>query len=174
MPGFLNSIYVTNVLGLVMLLGIWMILCALTHVLVLLWRHEPLVGWAVGPCGLTLMSLREPSLLSIWLDVICPACVSIGVLMVGLFSSLSPIKFAADPLLKIAVIVCGVMLASAVDLTNALRDLRYPLWGEARVLRTMQLLRANWSKIHFTPFGYSYVRTRFGSNPTELLQLLTL
>ena len=174
MPGFLSGIRITNVLGFVMLLGIWMILCELTHVLVLLWRHEPLVGWAVSPFGLTLMSLREPSLLSIWLDVVCPACVSIGVLMVGLFSPLSPIKYAAEPIIKVGVIVCGVLLASAADLINALRDLRYPLWGEARILRTMQLLRTNWSQIHFTPFGYSYVRTRFGSNPSELLQLLTM
>lgn len=174
MPGFLSDIRITHVLGLIILLGIWMILCELAHVVVLLWRREPLVGWAVGPFGLTLLSLREPSLLSIWLDVICPACVSIGVLVVGLFSPLSPIKFAAEPLTKVLIVVFGVILASAADLTNALRDLRYPLWGEARVLRTMQLLRANWSKVHFTPFGHSYVRTRFGSNPADLLRLLSL
>jgi hypothetical protein len=174
MPGFFSSIRITNVLGLVMLLGIWIILCELTHVCISLWRREPLVGWAVGPFGLTLMSLREPSLLSIWLDVIGPVCVSCGVLIVGLFSPLSPIKFAVEPLVKVVVIVGGVLLASAADFINALRDLRYPLWGEARVLRTMQVLRTNWSKIHFTSFGYSYVRTRFGSNPSELLQLLTL
>ncbi len=174
MPGFLGGVHITNVLGLVMLLGIWIILCELMHILVLLWRHEPLVGWAVGPFGLTLMSLREPSLLSIWLDVIGPVCISIGVLIIGLFSPLSPIRFAVGPLAKIVVLVCGVLIVNSADLVNALRDVRYPLWGEARVLRTMQLLHTNWSKVHFTPFGQSYVLTRFGSNPSELLQLLTL
>jgi len=46
------------------------------------------------------------------------------------------------------------------------------LWGEARILRTIQNLRATWARIYFTPFGYSYVRDRFGANPTELLQAL--
>jgi hypothetical protein len=174
MPGFLGGVHITNVLGLVMLLGIWLVLCELMHILVLVWRHEPLVGWAIGPFGLTLMSLREPSLLSIWLDVIGPACISIGMLILGLFSPLSPIKLAAEPLEKIVVVICGVLIANSVDFANALRDVRYPLWGEARVLRTMQLLRSNCLKIHFTPFGQSYVLTRFGSPPSELLQLLTL
>ncbi|GHO84539.1 hypothetical protein [Dictyobacter formicarum] len=174
MPGFLDSIHITNVLGLVMFLVLWIVLCELTHVMVLLWRHEPLLGWAVGPFGLTLMVLREPSLLSLWLDVLVPAVVSGSVLWIGLFTSLSPIIFPHHYLMKFIMIVCGVVLTSAADLVNALRDLRYPLWGEARVLRTMQFLRSNWSQIHFTSFGHSYLRTHFGSNPSELLQMLSL
>ena len=174
MPGFLAGIHITNVLGLVIFLVLWIVLCELTHVLVLLWRHEPLVGWAVGPFGLTLMVLREPSLLSLWLDVLVPAVVSGSVLSIGLFTSLSPITLPHHYLIKYIIIACGVMLTSVADLVNALRDLRYPLWGEARVLRTMQFLRANWSKIHFTSFGHSYLRTHFGSNPAELLQMLSL
>ncbi|GCE20429.1 hypothetical protein [Dictyobacter kobayashii] len=174
MPGFLDSIHITNVLGLVIFLVLWIILCELTHVIVLLWRHEPLIGWAVGPFGLTLMALREPSIISIWLDVLVPAIVSGCVLAIGLFTSLSPITFPGHQLVKVFMIACGVLITSTADLISALRDLRYPLWGDARILRTMQFLRANWSKIHFTSFGHSYLRTHFGSNPAELLQILSL
>lgn len=173
MPGFLDGIHITNVLGLVVLLVLWIVLCELTHVLVLLWRHEPLVGWAVGPGGLTLMALREPSLFSLWLDVLCPVCVSISVLAIGLFTPLSPISFPNHPLLKLFVLTAGVIFTSIADVLNVLRDLRYPLWGDARILRTIQILRANWSRIHFTAFGHSYVRKHFGSNTSELLQILS-
>src|SRR5579885_2708683 len=50
--------------------------------------------------------------------------------------------------------------------------LRYPLWGEARILRNIQSLRSSWATIHFTPFGSSYLREQFGSSPTDLLRLL--
>jgi hypothetical protein len=56
---------------------------------------------------------------------------------------------------------------------NALRDLRYPLWGEARILCSLQFLRASWASIHFTPFGLSYLRDHFGSSPSELLQVFS-
>jgi hypothetical protein len=70
------------------------------------------------------------------------------------------------------VIVCGVLIISTTDIVNALRDLRHPLWGEARVLRSIQTLRTSCAKIHFTPFGYSYLSDHFGSNPAELLQAI--
>ena len=61
-------------------------------------------------------------------------------------------------LVEIPVITVGVVLTSAFDILNALRDLRHPLWGEARVLRTMQFLLASWSSIHFTTFGITFLR----------------
>jgi hypothetical protein len=140
--------------------------------LIALLMRRPLIGWSIGPFGMTLMCLHEPSLLYIWLDVLCPAFVSGGVLYLGLFTSLSPLALPRGPLVQILVIMCGVLFTSTTDFFNALRDMRHPLWGEARVLRNIQNLRATWARIYFTSFGYSYVRDRFGANPTELLQAL--
>jgi hypothetical protein len=106
------------------------------------------------------------------LDVLCPALVSGGVLYLGLFTSLSPLALPREPFVRILVITCGVLFTSTTDLLNALRDMQHPLWGEARILRTIQNLRATWARIYFTPFGYSYVRDRFGANPAELLQAM--
>ena len=172
MAGMQTSIHVTTVLGLGVLLVLWVVLFKSTHLLVTLSRHEPLIGWAIGPLGITVMFLREPSTLYIWLDVLCPAIVSGSTLYVGLFTFLSPVSLPHYPLLEAFVIACGVLITSAGDVLNALRDLRHPLWGEARVLQSIQLLRASWAKIHFTPFGYSYVNDHFGSSPTELLQAI--
>ncbi|GER89353.1 hypothetical protein KDW_35150 [Dictyobacter vulcani] len=108
MPDFLAGISITNTLNLVLFLVIWIILCELTHVLVLLWRREPLIGWAVGPFGLTFMALREPSPLYIWLDVFVPAVVSGSVLFIGLFTALSPVVFPST-FLKVLVMICGLL-----------------------------------------------------------------
>ncbi|GAC1364821.1 MAG: hypothetical protein NVS2B12_10300 [Ktedonobacteraceae bacterium] len=174
MAGLFNSIHVNNVLVLVVFLVVWLVLCECAHIFVLLLRREPLLGWAVGPFGVTLMVLHEPSLLYLWLDVLCPALVSGSVLSVGLFTSFSPIAIENHPFIKVIILACGLLVTSSSSLITALRDLHYPLWGEARVLRTIQFLRSTWARIHFTSFGHSYVRSHFGSNPTELLQALSL
>jgi len=140
--------------------------------LVMLLRQGPLIGWAVSPWGVTIMYLYEPSVVHIWLNVLFPALVSGVVLYIGLFTSLAPIVLPHQPLFEIGMITIGVLLSSTIDFINALRDVCYPLWGEARILRSIQFLRATWASIHFTPFGLSYLRDRFGSNPTDLLQLM--
>ncbi len=150
----------------------WIILFECAHVLVTLLRNGPLIGWAVSPLGVTVMYLYEPSTLYIWLNVLFPAFVSSLVLYVGLFTSLAPVAIPHQPLITVLVISLGVLLSSSIDFFNALRDLRHPLWGEARILRSIQYLRASWSAIHFTPFGLTYLRDRFGSSPTDLLQAL--
>ena len=173
MSGLL-SIHVTNFLSLGILLVLWIVLFKATHLLVTLLRHEPLIGWAIGPLGLTVMVLHEPSLLYIWLDVFCPALMSGSILSIGLLTPLSPVVWPHDPLVRIVGIGCGVLITSIGDLINALHDLRHPLWGEARILRSLQTLHASWAKIHFTSFGSTYLKDHFGSNPTDLLQALSV
>jgi hypothetical protein len=164
--------HITNLLGLVVFLVLWIVLFECAHVLVTLLRHGPLIGWAVSPWGVTVMFLHEPSTLYIWLNAIFPALVSGSIFYIGFFTPLAPIALPRHPLIEIIVTTVGVLFTSAIDFFNALRDLRYPLWGEARILRSIQYLRASWATIHFTPFGLSYLRDRFGSNPTDLLQVM--
>jgi hypothetical protein len=172
MPGAFTTIHITNPLGVILFVILWFVLVKCVHLLLTLWRHDPLLGWAIGPLGVTIMFLHEPSVLYIWLDVLCPAFVSATVVYIGLFTPAAPLTLPHVPLLETLAVACGVALSSTGDLLNALRDLRHPLWGEARVLRSIQWLRATWARIHFTPFGYSYLSDHFGSNPTDLLQAL--
>jgi len=172
MPVISTSIHISNPFGLAGFVVLWIILFECAHVLVTLLRNGPLIGWAVSPLGVTVIYLYEPSTLYIWLNVLFPAFVSSLVLYVGLFTSLAPVAIPHQPLITVLVISLGVLLSSSIDFFNALRDLRHPLWGEARILRSIQYLRASWSAIHFTPFGLTYLRDRFGSSPTDLLQAL--
>jgi hypothetical protein len=171
MPGTIASLYVTSIPMLVTYLLIWIILVECARILVRVYRNDPLVGWAVGPLGVSTLYLSEPSPVSILFNALFPAVVSALILYLGLFTALpSPLALPSNPLVEILVITIGVLITSTVDFLDAMRDLRYPLWGEARILRSIQLLRASWASIHFTPFGLTYLREHFGSNPTDLLQ----
>ncbi len=171
MPSTIASIHVTSIPGLVGYVILWILLFESARMLATVMRNDQLIGWAVGPLGVSTLFLSEPSPVFILFNVLFPAAVSACVLYFGLFTALpSPIVLPHDPLVEIVVIGGGVLLTSTGDFLDALRDLRYPLWGEARILRSIQFLRASWASIHFTPFGLSYLRDHFGSSPTELLQ----
>ncbi len=168
----MTSIHITNLLGLVGFLVVWIVLFECAHLLIMPLRNGPLIAWAISPLGVTAMFLQEPSTPYIWLNVFFPALISGGVVYFGMFSSLAPITLPHTLLIEIAVVVVGILLSSTIDFVLALRDMRYPLWGEARILRSIQYMRASWASIHFTTFGLTYLRDHFGSSPRDLLQAL--
>ena len=171
MPAIHSSFHVNNVLGLIAFLVLWPGLVVCSRLLISSLRNDPLICWAVGPLGITMLYLNELSSPFIILSVFLPAFVSGVVLYFGLFSTLpSPLELPHRLLIEIPLIAFGILLTSAFDILNALRDLRHPLWGEARVLRTLQFLRVSWTSIHFTNFGITFLRDHFGTTPTELLQ----
>ena len=173
MPAIHSNVHVTSILGLVGFVVLWLALVESSKVLIALLKNDPLIGWAIGPFGITTLALCEPAPLFILFNAFFPAAISGLILYFGLFSVLpSPLALPHYLLIEILVIAAGVLFTSAGNILNALRDLRHPLWGEARFLRNIQFLRASFASIHFTSFGISYLRQQFGSNPTDLLQAL--
>ncbi len=176
MPGISTSnvhIHITNLFGLVGFVLLWLGLVEMVRVLINALRNDPLLGWAIGPFGVSTLFLSEPSARLILFSATLPALVSGSVLYLGLFTALpSPVMLPHTLLSVMFTLVAGILLSSLGDWVSAWRDLIYPLWGEARVLRSIQYLRGSWASIHFTTFGRSYLREHFGSNPTELLQAL--
>jgi hypothetical protein len=174
MPGTVTgNIHITNLFGLLGFVILWLGLVECSKILLKAFRNDPLIGWAVGPLGISTLFLCEPSARFILFNALFPTFVSGVILYLGLFTGLpSPLLLPHSLPLTLVVLILGVLITSLGDWINALRDLRYPLWGEARVLRNIQYLRASWASIHFTPFGLSYLREHFGSNPTELLRAL--
>lgn len=166
-------VHVTNLFGFVGFLLLWLGGVECTRWLLKALRHDPLIGWSIGPLGISILFLYEPSTRFILLNAIVPAFASGCVLYLGLFTSFpSPLVLPHNaPTIALA-LVLGVIVTSLGDWLHAFRDLRYPLWGEARILWHIQALRASCASIHFTNFGRSYVREHFGSNPSELLQAL--
>lgn len=167
------SVHITNLFGLLGFVILWLGLVECSKILIKAFRNDPLIGWSVGPLGISTLFLCEPSTRFILFNAIFPTFISGSVLYLGLFTSLpSPLLLPHSPLVIVAVLALGMVITGLGDWVCALRDLRYPLWGEARILRNIQYLRASWASIHFTPFGLSYLREHFGSNPTELLRAL--
>lgn len=176
MPGTSTTnlqVHITSFFGLVGFVVLWLGLVACTKFLFKAFRNDPLLGWAVGPFGISTLFLSTPSGRFILFSTSFQTLVSGAVLYFGLFTGLpSPILLPHDFLTITIVLAAGILLTCIGDWVTALRDLYFPLWGEARILRNIQSLRASWATIHFTPFGRSYLREHFGSNPTELLQAL--
>src|SRR5437588_2501703 len=105
MPATVTSVHVTNILGVIGFLVLWFILFWCAHLLVTLLRNERLIGWAIGPLGVTILFMREPSTLYILLDGIVPAIVSCCFLYLGLFTAFpSSLFIHHHPLLDIVVI----------------------------------------------------------------------
>lgn len=166
-----SGIEVTNIGGLIAFLVLWPILVVCSRLLISSLRNDPLICWAIGPLGFSTIYLGEPSSTAIILGAIVPAIVSGFILYFSLFSALpSPLTLPHRLLVEIPVIAGGMILTSAFDIMSAMRDLRHPLWGEARVLRTIQFLRASWASIHFTAFGINFLRDHFDITPSDLLQ----
>lgn len=171
MPASMTGVHITNVLGFIGFLFAWIILYEIAKMLVIVLRNEPLIGWAIGPLGISTLFLSEPSAAFIIFSALFPALISGCVLYFGLFSTFpNPIVIPHHSFIEILVVTAGVLLTSTGDFLDALRDLRHPLWGEARILRSLQFMRASWATIHFTTFGLSYLRDHFDSTPTDILQ----
>ncbi len=176
MPGITTGnmhIHITNLFGLLGFVVLWLCLVECTKLLLKVFRNDPLIGWAIGPFGVSALYLSTPSALFILLSTAFQTLVSGVILYLGLFTDLpSPLLLPHNPLVIVFVLVGGALLTSVGDWVAALRDLYFPLWGEARILHNLQYLRARFATIHFTSFGLSYLREHFGSNPPELLQAL--
>lgn len=166
-------VHMANLLGLIGFVVLWLGLVKCTKLLLNAFHNDPLIGWSIGPFGVSALFLSTPSARFILFSTTFQTLLSGAILYLGLFSGLpGPLLLPRNPLLIIVVLLLGSLLTSLGDWITALRDLYFPLWGEARILRNIHDLRASWATIHFTSFGLSYLREHFGSNPTELLRAL--
>src|SRR5258708_9318246 len=127
MPGTVTSVHVTNILGLVGFLILWVVLFECARMLMMVMRNDSLIGWAIGPLGVSTLFLSEPSLVFILFNAFFPAVISGSVLYLGLFTAFPrPIVLPHYPLVETLVIAVGVLLTSAGDLLNALPNLLPP------------------------------------------------
>src|SRR2546425_13312887 len=110
-----------------------------------------LIGWVVDLLTISTMFLSSLSEVFILLNALFPAAISASVLYFGLFAALpSPIFLPHQPFVEVLVIGGGILLTCTGDFLDVVRDLRYPLWGEAPVLASLQLFRASWGPLPFS------------------------
>ncbi len=73
MPGIHSSVHVTSVLGLIGFIVLWLALVECAKVLIVLLKNDPLIGWAIGPLGVTPLVLCEPTTFFILFNALFPA-----------------------------------------------------------------------------------------------------
>ena len=115
---------------------LWIAVYYAAYWLVALARDPALVCMSVGPLGVSVISLREPPRGRLLAQLTCAAVAVAGAAYVSLFLVVPPPIGGLDRSLSARLVaVCIPVLAiSATRLLSILRDRRYPLWGEARML----------------------------------------
>ncbi len=80
MPDTVTRIHIASIPGLVGYVILWIILCESARMLATVLRNDPLIGWAVGPLGISTLFLSEPSVVFILFNALFPAAISASVL----------------------------------------------------------------------------------------------
>jgi hypothetical protein len=141
--------------------------------LVALVRQRSLVCWSLGPLGVSAVYLRPPSLLARLLEAAVPATAVACVSYLTMHWTAPGLLLAAHGTLRrVGLLVIPVALAASLQGIQLFGDLRFPLWGEARVLALVERSRALGGRIHFTPAGREFLRERFGATPHEFLRAM--
>jgi hypothetical protein len=156
------------------LILLWILAYVGTCLMLTALRADPPVGWSVGPFGISAIFLRAPSALYCLWQLLLPALVAALVLYFGLFYTSPPpiLGLPHTPGAEVVAVLVGAVGMSGGNMRRIVRDVRYPLWGEARMLHAVQHARALGGKVYFTTFGRIYLREEFDTTPQDLLQAL--
>ena len=162
----------------VYLVGVIVLLIATYQVAGWLVAHlhkRSLVCWAVGPFGVQSVYLRPPSLVRRLIEAIVPAVAVAAVSYLALYRTTSGALLAVPTshLRRFEVLAVAAALAVGLQGMRLFGDLRFPLWGEARMLALIERSRALGSRVHFTPAGRKLLRERFGATPGEFLRSMS-
>ena len=164
----INTVYLVGVAL------VWLLVYHVAYAVTAIARDPSLICWGVGPLGFTVIGMRRPR----WRQVAARlffAGVALGVVaFISLFVAQPAPISGLPPLLpdRLAVIAALVALATILRLVGNVRDWRFPLWGEARVLASVQHSLATGAVLFFTPQGRAFLRDRFGATPNEFLQTI--
>lgn len=151
---------------------VWVATYLLAGWLVAMTRRASLVCWSVGIFGFAVVYLYAPTRSFRAAQVAVPALLVSVVCYASLYLARpAPIGGLDQDTAARLVVLGGVfVVVAALELWRLLSDLRFPLWGEARVMALVQRSRALGGLIHFTPAGRKFLRERFGATPREFVR----
>lgn len=159
------------------LVGVAVLLLATYQVAGWLIAHlhkRSLVCWSVGPLGVSAVYLNPPSLLSRIAEAAVPAAAVACVGYMALYFTTPGAMLVGlnIPLRRVGVLVLAAVIAAVLQGIRLFGDLRFPLWGEARMLALAERSRALGARVHFTSAGRQLLRERFGATPHEFLRAM--
>jgi hypothetical protein len=161
-------------LYLITVIVLWLVAYHVAYWIVAIVRDPSLVCWSVGPFGIAIVSLRQPPRRQLVSQLAIAAAVLACLAYTSLYLITPPPILGLSRTLTVQAIVVAtpVVLVTVARLIGILRDLRSPLWGEARVLTGVQRSLATGARIYFTPVGRAFLRERFDATPHEFLRMV--
>jgi hypothetical protein len=152
----------------------WLVAYHAVYWLTALVRDPSLICWSVGLLGLRVVPLREPSL-GQRLTQLLLAGTAVAALAYATLFVIQPSPLAGldqAPSARALAVAIPVVALTLWRLLAILRERRFPLWGEARVMAAVQRSRATGALVVFTPAGRAFLRERFGATPHEFLRMV--
>lgn len=159
---------------LILLVVLWLLVYHVTYSLVAILRDRSVVAWGVGPLGLNVVALREPRPRLVLAQLVVAGAVVALVIYGSLYALMPPpISGLADTLpAKVTTVAAPTAILTGGRLLWILREHRYPIWGEARVMMRVQRGLLSGSRMFFTPLGHSFLREHFGATKGEFLRMI--
>jgi hypothetical protein len=153
---------------------LWLVVYHAAFWAVALIRDPSLVCWSLGPFGISVVSLRQPSVFRVATQLLAAAvalgCTDYASLYLLMPPPIAGLGHAAS--VRALAVVLPIVALSAIHLFGVVRERLHPLWGEARVLSGVQRGVATGARIYFTPTGRSFLRERFDATPAEFLRMV--
>ena len=159
---------------LVVVFLLWIVVYHIAFWTVALIRDPSLVCWSLGPFGISVVSLRQPSLSRVGTQL-AAAAVALGCTAYGSLYLLMPPPIAGldrAASVRALAVALPIVALSAIHLVGVVRDRIHPLWGEARVMSGVQRSVATGARVYFTPTGRAFLRERFDATPAEFLRMV--
>jgi histidine triad (HIT) family protein len=138
-------------------------------------HKRSLVCWSVGPLGVQAVYLKPPSLFSRIVEAAVPAAAVVCVGYLALYRTEPGAVLVGlnVPLRRVGLLLLAALLAAGLQAIRLFGDLRFPLWGEARMLALVERSRSLGARVHFTSAGRKLLRERFGATPREFLRAMS-
>lgn len=157
----------------------WLLLIAIIMIQVLsifltILQSHMLVAWIFGVAGIIPVYLRKPPTIARVTYFFVPLFLTMLALYGGVTSAFGLLLSGIPNTMPIRFVLAigSTLTLSLPRFLNAFYDLRFPLWGEARILDRLSRSQSTGNFIYFTPVGRAYIQDRFGTTPEDFLQLV--
>ncbi len=136
-------------------------------------QNRSIAAWVVSVNGVSAIYICKPNMFFRALQAVLPAFLAgCSTYLILASATIEPyIPILSQPSRIIGAVGATVLL-SLPRIVLALHDIRFPLWGDARILERLARLPNLGAYIRFTSQGRTYILQQFGSSPEELLHIV--
>jgi hypothetical protein len=162
--------YHVQILAVIGLVVVWLAAYQILALLFAQLARGSLAAWSLSLFGITAIYLRKPNALVRFVQFAFP--LAGAAVATYWLTRIQPPPISGLPMFKYSnstVAAILTLILGAPRLIGAVREMRYPLWGEARFI---DRVARGQSTIAFTAVGRTYIRQRFDTAPEEFVRIV--